>query len=265
MAVQIKIDQAAKTAGVAGRAREDIDVGTLVTLTAVGGSFLAYQWSAVSRPIELRTNSRASSVITSPSASTTTCSPIDVRGTYYVQLAVDSGSGLGATAADVARITFYAGIPGDRVRGAPNADPRLLPRRMPATGEKNEHNVPNATDATGNTDGWAYEMLKWERVWQTQAEGMAWAAGRVGLTGAGATLVRGWNVASVTRTGAGVVLVTFDVAMPDTLYSVTGSARTVGGGITVSNELTGSCVIERGDVGGSLVDAAFNFRVELGV
>lgn len=265
MSVQIRIDQAAKSAGVAGRAREDLDVGTLVTLTAVGGPFLAYQWSAISRPIELRTNARASSVLSSPSASTTTFTPIDVRGTYYVQLAVDSGSGLGASAADVARITFYAGIAGDRMRGAPNADPRLLPRRMPATGEKAEHNVPDGVDVSGNIDGWAKEMYRWERVWQTQAEGMAWAAGRVGLTGAGATLVRGWNVATVTRTGVGVVVVTFSVAMPDTSYSVIGSARSVGGGVTVSSELTGSCVIERGDVGGSLVDAPFNFRVELGV
>lgn len=264
MSVSIKIDQAGKAAGVAGRAREDLDVGTAVTLAAIGGPWSGQQWTVLHKPVEVRTNTRATAVLGSPSAATSSLTPIDVRGTYLVQVAVNSGSGIGATAADIARLTFYAGIPGDKLRGAPNADPRLLPRRLPAAGEKAEHNVPDAVDALGNPDGWAKEWYRWERVFQDFYEGKAWASGRVNLSGAGATLVRGFNVASVVRSSQGVVLVQFALAMPDTLYSAQATARSVGGSVTVSSELTASCVFERADLGGSLTDAAFNFRVELG-
>lgn len=263
MAVTITVNQAAKPAGVAGQAREDIDVGTAVTLTANGGPFSAYQWTVLHKPIEVRTNVRATAVPGTPTNSSTTLNPIDVRGTYLVQVAVNSGSGIGATAADIARITFYAGIPGDPYRGAPNADPRLLPRRLPAAGEKGEHNAPDAIDPTGNPDGWAKEFYRWERVWQDMYETKAWAAGRVGLTGAGATLVRGYNVASVSRTAQGLVLVTFTTALPNANYSVIATPRVNGGMVVVSNELTVSCVLERGDIGGAALDAPFNFRVEL--
>lgn len=263
MSVTITINQAAKPAGVAGQAREDIDVGTAVTLTANGGPFSAYQWTVLHKPVEIRTNARATAVPGTPTNSTTTLTPIDIRGTYLVQVAVNSGSGLGATAADIARLTFYAGIPGDVYRGPPNADPRLLPRRMPAAGEKGEHNVVDAVDAGGNTDGWAREFLRWERVWQDLYETKAWVAGRVNLTGAGATLVRGYNVATVARSAQGIVLVTFTTALPNANYSVIGTARSVGGSIIATSEATGTLVIERADLGGALVDAPFNFRVEL--
>lgn len=264
MSVSIKIDQAGKPSGVAGRAREDIDVGTAVTLSAIGGPWSGQQWTVLHKPVEVRTNARATAVLATPTASSTSLSPIDVRGTYLVQVAVNSGSGIGATAADVARITFYAGIPGDKLRGAPNADPRLLPRRLPAAGEKGEHNAPDLIDPSGNPDGWAKEWYRWERVFQDFYEGKAWASGRVDLSGGGATLVRGFNVASVTRSSQGVVLVQFAIAMPDALYAVQGTARTVGGSVTASSELTASCVLQRADLGGTLADAPFNFRVELG-
>lgn len=263
MSVTITVNQAAKPAGVAGQAREDIDVGVGVTLTANGGPFSAYQWTVLHKPIEVRTNARATAVPGTPTNSTTTLTPIDVRGTYLVQVAVNSGAGLGATAADIARITFYAGISGDPYRGAPNADPRLLPRRLPGAGEKGEHNVPDVFDPGGNVDGWAKEFYRWERVWQDLYETKAWVAGRVNLTGAGATLVRGYNVASVTRTAQGLVLVTFTTALPNANYSVIATPRVSGGMVIVSNELTSSLVIERSDIGGSAFDGPFNFRVEL--
>lgn len=136
---------------------------------------------------------------------------------------------------------------------------------MPAAGERAEHNVPDSIDATGNTDGWAREMSKWELVWQESWNAKFWAAGRVDLDGSSATLVRGYNIANVTRTATGIVLVEFTVAMPDDSYSVLATPRDVGGQIIATSEATGSFVVERADIAGVATDAPFNFRVEMGI
>src|SRR5512143_3756882 len=153
MTVLIKVDQAAHPAGVPGQAREDLATGVGITLTAVGGPFLAYQWSIVSKPIDILTSTEASSLLASPTANISTLSPIDVAGTYLVQIAVDSGNGLGAGAGDVSRITFYAGP-------ALAVDPSALPRRGMAAFESTEHNVPDAIQPLGNTEGWSREWYR---------------------------------------------------------------------------------------------------------
>lgn len=149
--VKIKIDQTGKPAGLPGVAREDLNLGTDVVLSAVGGPFRAYRWSVVNGAIDYSINDLSSAAPVSPTNSVTTVTPIDVSGTYLVQLEIDSGRGLGATADDVARITFYAGVP-----LATNIDE--LPQRIPAPEETNEHNVPNTIFPTGNRIGWAYTV-----------------------------------------------------------------------------------------------------------
>lgn len=164
MAVQIVINQSGKSAGVAGQAREDLDTGTAVLVAAVGGPFLAYQWSFQYRAINIVAGARATSLFATPTASSSLINPIDQPGTYLIQLAVDSGSGLGATEEDVATITFYAGP-------TLNADPTLLPRRIPAFRERLQHNVPDVIDPTGNTEGWSREWLRWFAYIETLAGG----------------------------------------------------------------------------------------------
>lgn len=152
--LQIVINQSGKTAGVNGRAREDLDTGTAISVAAVGGPFLAYSWTFLSKAINIVAGVRATSLFATPNASSSLINPIDQPGTYLVQLAVDSGSGLGATEDDVVSITFYAGP-------ALNADPTQLPRRIPAFGERRQHNVPDAIDPLGNVEGWSREWLRW--------------------------------------------------------------------------------------------------------
>lgn len=153
MAAQIQIDQSGKPAGVPGEAREDLDLGTNVTLTAIGGPFAAHQWTIIDKPIDIIGAAQSAALLSSPTASATDVTPIDLAGTYLVQLSVDSGSGLGATADDIARITFYAGP-------ALASDPTQLPRRRPAFQERTEHNVPGAIFAN-NPRGWAQEWERW--------------------------------------------------------------------------------------------------------
>jgi len=156
MAVQIKIDQAAKPAGVAGQAREDLDVATAVTLAAVGGPFSQYQWTLIDAPPNATLTSPSTSTLSAPTASTTQITP-DNDGTYLVELAVDAGFGLGARPEDVTRRTFYAGA---------TLNPIIdqLPRRVMSFREQLEHNVPNPVEPTGNTTGWAFEWQKWFKV-----------------------------------------------------------------------------------------------------
>ncbi len=160
MAVQIIVNQTGKPAGVAGRAREDLALGVPVQLSAAGGPFLSYLWRVLWRPINILASTRATSALVTPTSANSLLSPIDGVGTYRVELAVDSGSGLGATAADLARITFYAGP-------TLSSDPRAFPRRFPAVGETTEHNVPDALDPLGNVDGWARERAKMDLILQT--------------------------------------------------------------------------------------------------
>ena len=125
MAVQIKIDQAGKPAGVAGQSREDLDVGVAVTLTAVGGPFLRYLWSFPSKPVDVFAGVRSSVALSAPQSSVTLASPIDLVDTYLVELAVDAGFGLGGRPEDVTRRTFYAGDPARHPASAGQSRRRL--------------------------------------------------------------------------------------------------------------------------------------------
>lgn len=262
MAATVKIDQSGAPAGVAGEAREDLVTGLAVTLTAGGGPFSAYQWVLDYAAVDADASglARATSALTAPTSSVTQLSPVDKRGTYFGRLLVDSGAGLGAGADDVVEWSFYAGVSGDPVKGSPGADPTSLPRRAPAAGERASHNVPDALDPSGNPDGWARELLKWfsvvERVWSRQL----FAAAHVQLTGAGATVLRGWNVSGASRTGTGQVTLTFDGAFPDADWAggVVAAGATGGSGSVVA-QTDSDCDVERGDPGGSLSDSDFLF------
>lgn len=258
MAVSIKIDQAAHPPGVAGKAREDISTGTAVTLTAVGGPYAAYSWSVIHKPSDIYTNTPSAAALTAPAAAVTNLTPIDQECTYLVQVLVDSGSGLGATASDVARITFYAGA-------ALNPDPERLPRRTIAFGETTEHNVNDAIQPAGNTEGWAREWQRWFALIQANYDSRVLAAGRVTLTGGGAVLVRGNKVAGVVRTGVGTVEVTLSITMPDTDYAPWANALGAPGGSCTVDTLTPTTfVVTRADFAGVVTDADFTFGVGLG-
>ncbi len=154
-AVQIKIDQLGKPSGVPGRAREDLDLGVAVTLSAIGGPFLNQEWSFGWKAVDVVSATRSSAAFSSPNSGATLVSPIDIEGTYIVKVSVDSGDGIGANPGDNASITFYAGA-------ALNTDPSAMPRRPIAAGETTEHNVPDAIDPGGNVDGWARERARWD-------------------------------------------------------------------------------------------------------
>lgn len=157
MAILIKIDQSGKPAGVAGFSREDLDLAVAVTLTASGGvGVLEYRWSIVSAPPKDDLTGPSAAALTSTSTITTQLTP-DNRGTYYVELLVDQGFGLGARPEDRDRRTFYAGP-------TLNADPLKLPRRILADLEELEHNVPDVIEPAGNTKGWSREQHKWYRI-----------------------------------------------------------------------------------------------------
>ena len=158
MTLQITIDQSGKPAGVPGRAREDLDLGTAVLLTLVGGvGVVAYQWSILYKPLNAGMTAFSSAALTTPTAASTSVTPVDLAGTYRIECQVDCGYGLGARAEDVTRITFYAGP-------ALAADPAQLPRRRLAAFEEREHNAADTLEPAGNTDGWAREWEKWFRV-----------------------------------------------------------------------------------------------------
>lgn len=259
MPASIKVDQAAKPPGVAGVAREDLATGVDVQLTAVGGPFADHLWRIIHKPIDIFSATRSSAALATPNASASLLTPINVAGTYHIELAVDSGSGLGANAGDIARITFYCGP-------TLSSFPDRFPRRIPAFAETTEHNVPDAVDPSGNLEGWSKEWYRWFAVIQRLYEGRVWARGRVSLPPGGpATLVRGFNVASVNRTAQGIVEVTFLQALPDANYAARANGRgTIGGSAVCNTEGTNTMVVERADLGGSLVDADFVFEVALG-
>ena len=156
MPVQITINQAGKPAGTAGVAREDLATGTTVVLTATGGAYAAYLWEVLDCAVDHIGLVRSAVGLATPSAASSNLLPIDLAGTYRVRVSVDSGAGIGATAADVATITFYAGP-------ALAALASALPRRIPAFGELLEHNVPQAAGygSTRNFRGWSPEMERW--------------------------------------------------------------------------------------------------------
>lgn len=259
MPVLVKIDQAAKPAGVAGRAREDLDTGLPATLTAVGGPYLQYQWTLRYVAIDILAGTRATSILSAPAAAVTSLNPIDKPGMYAGRIAVDSGAGLGASPDDVADWTFYAGTPGDPLFGPLAAAPDELPRRGIAAGERGEHNVPDALDPAGNVDGWAREWERWKAVFRRLYSRQLFAVGIVTLPGGGpAALGREIGLSGAVRNSLGNVTVSFDTAFLDALYAVAAlPIGPTGGSATVVSRAAGSCVVERGDSGGSLVDADF--------
>lgn len=269
MAVQITLDQAGKPAGVAGQAREDFDLGVPVVASASGGPFSAYRWSIVSKPVDVLTSTRSGAGLSAPTSSTTQISPIDIAGTHLIELLVDAGFGLGARLEDVARITFYAGTP-------LAADPRKLPRREPAFGERAEHNVPDALDASGNPDGWAREKARDKALRDDLWLGRLWAGGTV-VGGVAPSYQRqiGMDPAGIVWNGGSLhyeLAFAPDNQMPDGAYSVIVTPQGPNGAngyvVPKSDFLgTSSFVIAFTDdlSTGAQVPATFSFRVELGV
>lgn len=269
MALQITLNQTGKPAGVAGRAREDLDLGVPVVASASGGPFTEYRWLIVSKPVDVIANVKSGAGLSAPTSSTTQISPIDVPGTHLVELLVDAGFGLGARLEDVARITFYAGT-------ALAADPRKLPRREPAFGERAEHNVPDALDAGGNPEGWAREKARDKALRDDLWLGRLWAGG---------TVVGGMSPSYQRQIGmdpGGLVWnaidewyeLAFDASnqMPDGAYSVIVTSQGphgANGFVTWRTDQLGTAgfvVAFCDDLGtGNKVPADFSFRVELGV
>lgn len=260
MAALVTIDQSGAPAGVAGRAREDLATGTAVTLTSSGGPFGAYQWLLDYAAVDVSqdgTVAKSTAALSAPTSSATQLTPIDRRGTYAGRLLVDSGAGLGAGTDDVAYWSFAAGVASDPIKGPPAADPTSLPRRMPAAGERGAHNVADATFPSGNPLGWAFELLKWSSIWERLYARQLFAVGIVTNNGT-AALGRKIGLASATRNSIGRVTVAFSSAFADALYgAVALPIGALGGSCVVSSRATGSCVVERGDPAGSLVDADF--------
>lgn len=264
MPVQILLSQSGASAGVPGQARNDFVTGTPVQATAVGGPYASYLWSFVSKAIDVTAGTRASSAFGSATSSTTGVDPVDVAGEYLLQVAVDSGQGLGATEDDVARIVFYAGTTGgDSSVGPLNTDPAELPQRMPAFREQLEDNTADPIDSGGNTEGWSRPWLRLKAVIDRMYMTKSWAWARVNQTGSATNLVAGFNV-GVTRTSVGKAHVTFpDRNMPSGNYAVVLSTRGAGGSVTSLNEVFNGFDVERADIGGSLADLDWNFEVKV--
>jgi len=261
MAVQIQVDQPGSGVppGIPGEAREDMATGFGATLTATGGPFIAYQWSIIDKAVDIITPALSAAALGAPSAAVTTLTPIDNVGTYLVQVVVDSGAGLGATADDVARITFYAGT----VINSLNVDPTKLPRRQMAFRETTEHNVPDALFPLGNPRGWAEEWERWFALLQAlynRPSQFAFAAVSA-PPGGPAAIVAQTNVFTVTRTALGTYAVVFTTPAASANYSVLPSAEVAGGMFAVTLKGVGGFIIERSDLGGALFDEDFSFSV----
>lgn len=262
MAVQIQIDQPGSGAppGIPGQAREDLATGFAVQLTATGGPFAAYQWSIIDKAVDIMAGLQSAALLSAPAAAVTQMVPIDFVGTYLVQVVVDSGSGLGANADDIARITFYAGT----ALNSLNPIPDQLPRRQMAFRETTEHNVPDAVFPLGNPRGWAEEWERWFAVLRRLSNGSYFAAALVNLPSGGpAALAAASNVATATRLSLGVVAITFTNPAASADYVVAPSAEVQGGMFLVRNRTPNGFVIERSDIGGALIDDNFGVIVEV--
>jgi hypothetical protein len=266
-AVQILLNQSGKPAGVAGQAREDLDTGVSVSASTVGGPYSAYQWSFLSRPDNVTTGVEATTAFSASTSSSTVLSPIDQAGTYLLQLAVDSGSGLGATSDDVAQIEFYAGVPGDPIVGPLNTDPAELPRRPIAFRERRQGNFPDSIEPLGNTTGWAREWYRWWAVIERMYQGKSWAVGRVTGDPVTPVLVRGFNViqAGISRIATGNVQVTFVRPMPDANYVVIPSLLNTAGIVSVNTITATHFRVLTKDTSFVAQDYDFGFDVKLGV
>lgn len=270
MAAQIQLDQAAKPAGTPGQAREDLDIGTNVTATAIGGPFAQHQWTIVDKPVDIPGAAQSAALLSAASASATDVTPVDTPGTYKLRLEVDSGSGLGALADDVAEITFYANQLAATIRGPLATDPAELPRRRPAFGERTEHNVNGPIFAGGNPRGWAQEEDRWFAVIERIYAGKAWAWGNIDVPPGGPAAVlastagrpHAFNVASVSRTGLGTVEVNFTRPMleADSFWPEVWLLGTRGfalGAVVTTTQI----IVETRTVADALADRAFGFRI----
>ncbi len=261
MAVSILIDQAGSGAppGVAGQAREDLVTGFAVTLTAIGGPFLAYSWSIIDVVVDIESAVQSAALLGAPFAPVSPMGPIDLEGTYFVEVVVDSGSGLGALPEDVARITFYAG----GTLNFLNPDPAELPRREMAFREETQHNVPDLVFPLGNPRGWAEERLRWQATLRRMYQGKSYAWGRVAVAAGGPAALTGLALnAGVTWVSPGVVDVTFVTPLPNANYAVESSARGVPGQTYVDTETVNGFRLYRSDPWGALLDADFAFNVQ---
>lgn len=252
MAVSILINQPTKPAGVVGRAREDLILGTDVDLTAVGGPFLAYQWSIIDKPVDYASSSQSGAYLSTINAANTKVQTVDNAGTYLVQIVVDSGFGLGARPEDVARITFYAGP-------ALNPTYNELPRRKPAFQEKTEHNVTDSIFPAGNPRGHATELDRWLEAFSKIGIFAAarWNDGSGGM-------VSSKNIASITPVlgQPGCYDVQFTTPATDGNYLVLPVARGGTGGFVSSNgEATNGFLLYRSDPFGQQTSADFSFIV----
>jgi len=258
MAVSILLDQAFKPPGVPGFARQDFDVGVAVSIAAIGGPFFAYQWRIIDKPLDLTVPSQATTAIATFDAAATTLSPIDLPGTYLIEVLVDSGSGLGATDADVARITFYANDPANPL----STDAAEMPRRTPAFRERLEHNVPEVLFPGGNPRGWAEERLRFDEMISRMYQGKTWASGRITVPGGGpASIINSFNVATAVWSAAGIVVVTFTRPLPSALYTVTGNTSAAPGFFRASAMLTTGFTALTHDPLSVATDRDFNFAI----
>lgn len=145
MAILVTINQTGKTAGVAGRAREDLDLASAVTLSASGG-IGPYVWTLIDKPTNATVTVESASTLATSTGASTAITP-DYAGTYCGTVSD------GSTTTDWA---FYAGPAlGDL------ADGEYYPRRVPAFAENLAHNAADAINPTGNTKGWSREWRRW--------------------------------------------------------------------------------------------------------
>ena len=174
-ALALTISQTGKAVTPAGQAREDLSLGTNVTVTASGGVG-PYTLSVADSPPNTAMTSDTVSVVSNVSPSIVVLP--ENAGTYRIGVVDSSGATDGS---QLAFITFYAGP-------ALSADPTKLPRRIPAFDETTEHNVPDTIDPTGNVKGWKREWDRWFLVIQAlYAEVMG-----------GGSTVTDWKAADIT-------------------------------------------------------------------
>jgi hypothetical protein len=145
---------------------------------------------------------------------TFTFGPPDVPGSYRVRLTVVGTSG----ETDVDIRVFAVPFPQFQLLAPPyQANPPPLP--LAGAGAK-----PDEMNFSGSARGWSGDPAQVHKLLYDALSALNTlngANGRVNVPGGGpATLVRGTNVASVTRIGLGFVNVVFTRPMPDDLYRV---------------------------------------------
>lgn len=191
----IRIDQAAhptQVAGVAGRARNDIVLGSAVTLrSATNSGVTTWRWELLGKP------TASSAALSNPTLSMVTFTP-DVEGSYLVQLSVSDGL-VGDTAKTVAAVLDSNGL------------------RIPAPGESTEANW--LRDGIPNTDGWYPDVEAQLLHVRNASTVVSVTDARFGATGDGSTDDTASIQAAIDATfdsGGGVVY------LPPGIYIVSG-------------------------------------------